>query len=54
MVTDLPGAPSREANGLDDSQDKLGSEDEEKCHEIKGAVSPEKGEEMTIMAALAA
>lgn len=34
-------APAREANGLNDSQHKLGSKDEEECHEVKGAVGSE-------------
>lgn len=41
----LPCAPAREADGLDDGQDKLGSEDEEEGHEVKGAVG--SGEETT-------
>ena len=34
----LPCPPAREADGLDDGQDELCSEDEEEHHEVKGAV----------------
>ena len=34
----LPRTPSREPDGLDDGQNELGSEDEEKRHEVEGAV----------------
>lgn len=46
--TDLPGTPSREANSLDNGQDKLGSKDKEKRHEIEGTVGPGEGEEQPL------
>lgn len=46
-----PCAPSREADRLDDGQDKLGSEDEEECHEIEGAVGSRKEERTAVTAA---